>query len=60
MADLEITLRVEKEWRLAEDAESNRNADPSLYAPWGKMSYPPNYERVPCVKDGGGNPARLD
>ena len=37
MEDLEIKLAVEKECRLRRDAETDPNADPSLYVPWGIM-----------------------
>lgn len=39
MDDLEIKLAVEKECDLRRDAQSDPNADPSLYAPWGILQY---------------------
>lgn len=50
MEDVEIRLRVQKECELARDSERNPNADPSLYAPWGIMSYPKDYKRVACER----------
>ena len=46
MEDVEIRLRVQKECELARDSERNPNAAPSLYAPWGILSYPKDYQRV--------------
>jgi hypothetical protein len=60
MNELKIALRVQREWHLAEDAETNPNADPSDFAPFGIMSYPPDYKRVPCLKDGEGKSVRTD
>jgi hypothetical protein len=48
MDDLEISLAVQEECNKRRAAQTDPNADPSLYAPWGIMSYPPGYERKKC------------
>jgi hypothetical protein len=39
MDDLEIAQQVEKECDLRTVSDRDQDADPSLYAPWGKLTY---------------------
>jgi hypothetical protein len=39
MDDLVIAQQVEKECDLRTISERDQDADPSLYAPWGKLTY---------------------
>jgi len=49
--DREIEREIEQllgkdEASLRRAAESDPKADPSIYAPWGRMSYPPGYKKL--------------
>jgi len=60
MDDLLIAQQVAAECDLRRDSERNPDADPSLYAPWGKLTYTAARETVRIRRDGRGNSARPD
>jgi hypothetical protein len=54
MDDVEISIAVAQECDKRREAQEDKGADPSLYAPWGKLSYGPDYVPRKC------NPPRAD
>jgi hypothetical protein len=60
MDDLSIAQQVEKECDLRTISERDQDADPSLYAPWGKLTYTRSRKTVAIRKDATGKAARPD